>query len=94
VSQLDCDLAVGSDLKTGVSVLESPAYQAVYHHIQYVVERRPGSWLWRRWQVRPHTATGELFSGSRNQCLRVRQQLNCARSNGAWVALRPEYHTV
>ena len=77
-----------------MSVLESPAYLAVHHHIQYVVERRPGSWFWRRWHVRPHTAEGTIFAGTRYQCLRVRQQLLNASRNGAWVALRPEYHTV
>lgn len=93
MSQLDCDLAVGSELKTGVSVLESPGYLAAQHHIQYVVERT-GRWFWKRWHVRPHTATGTLFAGTHYQCLVVQQQLSCARSNGAWVALRPEYHDV
>lgn len=75
------------------SVLDSPAYRAAQHHLQYVVERS-GRWFWKRWQVRPHAATGVLFAGTEYQCLVVQQQLQCARSNGAWVALSPEYHNV
>lgn len=74
------------------NVLDSLAYKAAAYHCQYVVERS-GRWFWKRWQIRPHTATGVLFAGTKHQCLVVQQQLNCARSNGAWVALNPEYHT-
>lgn len=79
---------------TGAEVIVSPGYLATFHHLQYVVERRPGSWFWRRWQVRPHTATGTLFAGTHYQCLVVQQQLGNAARNGAWVALNREYHTV
>lgn len=94
MKSLNCDLAVGSGLKTGIMVLQSPAFRAVIEHLQYTVERRPGSWIWRRWQVRPAKASGVLFTGTEYQCLRVHQALITASRNGAWVALLPEYHTV
>jgi hypothetical protein len=76
-------------------VLNSAGYQAAIRECNYVVERRPGSWFWKRWQVRPATAHGEysaVFKGTNYDCLVVQQQLHCARANGAWVALSPEYH--
>lgn len=76
-------------------VLSSKGYQAAIRECDYVVERRPGSWFWKRWQVRPAKATGEysaVFKGTHYDCLVVAQQLRCAVANGAWVALSPEYH--
>jgi hypothetical protein len=75
-----------------VGVLNSPAFSAAVKHTRYVVERRPGSWFWKRWIVRPAEATGVVFAGTKYQCLSVQQSLHNAASNGAWVALSPEYH--
>lgn len=77
---------------TAISIIDSAAFQAAQREVRYVVERRPGSWFWKRWQVRPHDATGVLFSGTEYQCLSVQQSLHCAAGNGAWVALNPKYH--
>lgn len=70
--------------------LEDPRYWAAHEQIEYVVERRPKSWVWRRWQVRNKGATSEfsaIFAGTRNQCLRIQLHLHQAARNGAWVAL-------
>lgn len=77
---------------TGAEALDSPAFKAVVDKIQHVVERRPDSWFWRRWQIRRTEATGVLFTGTHHQCLRVEQALNLASRDSAWVALIPEYH--
>lgn len=77
---------------TGADAIDSPAFQAVIKQINYTVERRPGSWFWRRWQVRPTKAAGVLFEGTEYQCLRVQQALTTASRDGAWVALLSEYH--
>mgnify|MGYP003407598265 CR=1 FL=1 len=71
------------------SILENPAYWAAQEQVQFVVERRPKSWFFKRWQVRPKDATGVIHAGTRYQCLNIHQYLNMARSNGAWVALSP-----
>lgn len=78
-----------------VNVITGKPYQAAISECDYVVERRPGSWFWKRWQVRPAKANGDysaVFKGSHYDCLVVAQQLRCAVANGAWVALSPEYH--
>lgn len=87
--------AEGSRYHPHKSVFDTPAYQAAVNAVDFVVERRPRSWFWKRWQVRPSQAHGEfsaVFKGSRYDCLVVQQQLHCARSNGAFIALSPEYH--
>lgn len=68
-------------------ILESDGYLAVEELLDYTVERRPGSWFWKRWQVRPARATGVIFTGGYWTCLRLRQDLITATRNGAWVAL-------
>lgn len=78
---------------TGADVLDSPGYRAVQRHISYVLERRPKSWFWKRWQVRPSGATGVVFTGTWYQCAIVQQQMLNASRNGAWVALNPSYHS-
>lgn len=76
-----------SPIDKEIDPLEDPRYWAAHELIQYVVERRPKSWFWKRWQVRPEKATGVLFEGGYYQCLRIQQYLHQAARNGAWVAL-------
>ena len=70
--------------------LHREAERRVGKYLQYVVERRRGSWFWKRWIVRPASATGELFSGTYWQCMRVQLALQQAAANGGYVASHPE----
>lgn len=38
-----------SPIDKEIDPLEDPRYWAAHELIQYVVERRPKSWFWKRW---------------------------------------------